>query len=133
MEEPPQLSNNSSAAPPVVTTHVKPVPASSPTPKDLNDRLEAYNDTIQKIVDEERRTGSKLPTYKELDRYQLIEKMGDGAFSVVYKALDLKTGTHVAVKAVFKQDLDASQVCFSRSVCFQRFGTNVLSSNTEAG
>ena len=57
----------------------------------------------------------KMPTYKGLERYKLIEKKGEcaiftwfirvdrltdflcsGAFSNVYKALDLTLGTHVA-------------------------------------
>lgn len=45
-------------------------------------------------------------------RYKLVEKLGDGAFSVVYKALDTKTGEKVAVKVIDKTSLNTSQVCF---------------------
>src|SRR5947207_1554974 len=36
---------------------------------------------IQQIVAEEREKQSKLPRYPGLERYHLVEKMGDGAFS----------------------------------------------------
>jgi len=64
---------------------------------------------VEKIVREEREAMDKMPTYKGLERYKLIEKKGDGAFSNVYKALDLSLGTHVAVKAVRKFELTPSQ------------------------
>jgi len=70
---------------------------------------------VEKIVREEREAMDKMPVYKGLERYKLIEKKGEcaiftrlirvgrlmdflcsGAFSNVYKALDLTTGTHVA-------------------------------------
>ncbi|VVT54715.1 uncharacterized protein SAPINGB_P004215 [Magnusiomyces paraingens] len=48
--------------------------------------------------------------YPGLDpRYKLVEKMGDGAFSVVYKALDTQTGENVAIKVVNKHNLSTSQ------------------------
>ncbi|KIL00277.1 hypothetical protein PAXRUDRAFT_821817 [Paxillus rubicundulus Ve08.2h10] len=51
----------------------------------------------------------KLPYYKGLENFELIDKMGDGAFSNVYKAIDLSTGDKVAVKVVRKYELNASQ------------------------
>ncbi|KAF8843191.1 Pkinase-domain-containing protein [Paxillus ammoniavirescens] len=51
----------------------------------------------------------KLPNYKGLENFRLIDKMGDGAFSNVYKAIDLSTGDKVAVKVVRKYELNASQ------------------------
>jgi serine/threonine protein kinase len=50
-----------------------------------------------------------------LEGYQLVEKMGDGAFSNVYKAVDKLTGKKVAVKVVRKYELNSSQVCTSSS------------------
>ncbi|KIP09881.1 hypothetical protein PHLGIDRAFT_102234 [Phlebiopsis gigantea 11061_1 CR5-6] len=50
-----------------------------------------------------------MPLYKGLEDYKLLEKMGDGAFSNVYKAVDLRTGQKVAVKVVRKYELSASQ------------------------
>ncbi|KAH7887888.1 kinase-like domain-containing protein [Phlebopus sp. FC_14] len=51
----------------------------------------------------------KMPTYKGLENFRLIDKMGDGAFSNVYKGIDLSTGNKVAVKVVRKYELNASQ------------------------
>jgi serine/threonine protein kinase len=45
-----------------------------------------------------------------LEDYKLVEKMGDGAFSNVYKAVERKTGRKVAVKVVRKYELNSSQV-----------------------
>lgn len=45
-----------------------------------------------------------------LEEFQLIEKMGDGAFSNVYKAVERKSGQKVAVKVVRKYELNQSQV-----------------------
>ena len=68
-------------------------------------------DVLARIVAEEREAKGKLPQYPGLDRYQLIEKMGDGAFSNVYRARDLR-GEHgeVAIKVVRKFEMNATQV-----------------------
>ncbi|TFY72111.1 hypothetical protein EVG20_g887 [Dentipellis fragilis] len=68
-----------------------------------------YAREAEMIVQEEREAKSKMPTYKGLERYKLIDKMGDGAFSNVYKAIDLTNGQKVAVKVVRKYELTASQ------------------------
>ncbi|PIL36700.1 transporter [Ganoderma sinense ZZ0214-1] len=68
-----------------------------------------YKEHVEQIVQEEREAKSKMPTYKGLENYKLLEKMGDGAFSNVYKAIDLRTGQKVAVKVVRKYELSASQ------------------------
>ena len=66
---------------------------------------------IERIVAEERESKGKLPKYPGLDRYQLIEKMGDGAFSNVYRAKDLQGEfDEVAIKVVRKFEMSASQV-----------------------
>jgi len=64
---------------------------------------------VEKIVREEREAMEKMPAYNGLERYKLVEKKGDGAFSNVYKALDLTSGIYVAVKAVRKFELTPSQ------------------------
>jgi serine/threonine protein kinase len=61
------------------------------------------------IVNEEREASTKMPTYVGLENFKLVDKMGDGAFSNVYKAIDLTTGKKVAVKVVRKYELNASQ------------------------
>ncbi|KAF8076219.1 kinase-like domain-containing protein [Lyophyllum atratum] len=66
-------------------------------------------EAAQIIVDEERLARSKMPKYQGLENFDLVEKMGDGAFSNVYKGTDLKTGSKVAVKVVRKYELNASQ------------------------
>ncbi|EPQ59363.1 Pkinase-domain-containing protein [Gloeophyllum trabeum ATCC 11539] len=68
-----------------------------------------YTKEAELIVQEEREAKNKMPTYKGLENFKLLEKMGDGAFSNVYKALDLTTNQKVAVKVVRKYELNASQ------------------------
>ncbi|CAA7259533.1 unnamed protein product [Cyclocybe aegerita] len=61
------------------------------------------------IVEEERKAKAKMPTYKGLETYHIEEKMGDGAFSNVYRAVEISTGRRVAVKVVRKYELNSSQ------------------------
>ncbi|PCH41537.1 Pkinase-domain-containing protein [Wolfiporia cocos MD-104 SS10] len=68
-----------------------------------------FKEHVETIVQEEREAKGKMPTYKGLENYQLLDKMGDGAFSNVYKAIDRRTGQKVAVKVVRKYELSASQ------------------------
>ncbi|KAF3903653.1 hypothetical protein AA313_de0206272 [Arthrobotrys entomopaga] len=73
--------------------------------------LEDDRDTaIARIVAEERENRGKLPRYPGLERWILIEKMGDGAFSNVYRARDsLGELGEVAIKVVRKYELSSSQ------------------------
>lgn len=66
---------------------------------------------IERIVAEERESQGKLPKYPGLERWTLLEKMGDGAFSNVYRAKD-NTGQRgeVAIKVVRKFEMNSSQV-----------------------
>ncbi|MBE7180746.1 MAG: hypothetical protein INR71_05985, partial [Terriglobus roseus] len=49
-------------------------------------RKEDYDPTVvERIVAEERAAKGKLPKYPGLERWTLLEKMGDGAFSNVYR------------------------------------------------
>lgn len=66
---------------------------------------------IEAIVAEERDKASKMPKYPGLERFILVEKMGDGAFSNVYKARDTHTGDEVAIKVVRKFEMNSNQVC----------------------
>ncbi|EYE98005.1 serine/threonine-protein kinase [Aspergillus ruber CBS 135680] len=65
---------------------------------------------IEKIVAEERHISSQMPKYPGLERWVLLEKMGDGAFSNVYRAKDA-TGSHdqVAIKVVRKYEMNSTQ------------------------
>ncbi|KAF2151650.1 hypothetical protein K461DRAFT_154635 [Myriangium duriaei CBS 260.36] len=82
--------------------------------KQSDKQKQVDKDVLERIVAEEREAKGKLPRYPGLDRYQLIEKMGDGAFSNVYRARDLKgIYTEVAIKVVRKFEMNATQVCIS--------------------
>lgn len=71
------------------------------------------DEILARIVAEEKENKGKLPSYPGLGRYKLLEKMGDGAFSNVYRALDLEGDQgEVAIKVVRKYELNSSQVCF---------------------
>ncbi|KAI9785596.1 MAG: hypothetical protein M1816_000342 [Peltula sp. TS41687] len=65
---------------------------------------------IERIVAEERESKGKLPKYPGLERWTLLEKMGDGAFSNVYRARD-NTGKlgEVAIKVVRKFEMSSTQ------------------------
>ncbi|BEI81839.1 hypothetical protein CcaverHIS002_0209990 [Cutaneotrichosporon cavernicola] len=68
-----------------------------------------YREEAERIVAEEKAQGEVMPRYAGLEDYSLVEKMGDGAFSNVYKAVERKTGRKVAVKVVRKYELNSSQ------------------------
>lgn len=65
---------------------------------------------VERMVAEERESKGKLPRYPGLERWTLLEKMGDGAFSNVYRAKD-NTGKmgEVAIKVVRKFEMNANQ------------------------
>ena len=66
---------------------------------------------LERIVAEERESKGKLPRYPGLERWQLIEKMGDGAFSNVYRAKDTQGQySEVAIKVVRKFEMNSQQV-----------------------
>jgi serine/threonine-protein kinase RCK2 len=66
---------------------------------------------LERIVAEERESKGKLPRYPGLERWTLVEKMGDGAFSNVYRARD-NNGQwgEVAIKVVRKFEMNSTQV-----------------------
>lgn len=66
---------------------------------------------LAKIVAEENESKGKFPKYPGLERWELIEKMGDGAFSNVYRARDTTGGAgEVAIKVVRKFEMNNMQV-----------------------
>lgn len=77
----------------------------------INRDKELDPSVIERIVAEERESQGKLPKYPGLERWTLVEKMGDGAFSNVYRAKD-NTGQigEVAIKVVRKFEMNNSQV-----------------------
>jgi serine/threonine protein kinase len=78
-------------------------------------------------VQEEKTSRSKMPQYPGLDRWLLVEKMGDGAFSNVYRAKDT-TGElgEVAIKVVRKFEMNSNQVGTARVSYFPFFLGYVL-------
>ncbi|KAG8990747.1 hypothetical protein FRB90_001629, partial [Tulasnella sp. 427] len=105
-EQPPQHIDFGEAAQPHVTQDSKghaALAAGAPAVQT------PYAKEAEMIVKEEREAKNKLPVYAGLERFKLVEKMGDGAFSHVYKAIDRETGQKVAVKIVRKYELTQSQ------------------------
>ncbi|KAK7549154.1 calcium/calmodulin-dependent protein kinase-like protein [Phyllosticta citricarpa] len=75
------------------------------------DKKAAYDPSVlERIVAEERESKGKMPRYPGLDRWILIEKMGDGAFSNVYRAKDSQGQyPECAIKVVRKFEMNANQ------------------------
>ena len=69
---------------------------------------------LAKLIAEENASKSKFPRYPGLERWELLEKMGDGAFSNVYRAKDLQ-GEYgeVGIKVVRKYEMNSMQVSLS--------------------
>ncbi|CAK9439582.1 uncharacterized protein LODBEIA_P36820 [Lodderomyces beijingensis] len=67
------------------------------------------NKVATQMVEEERLQKMKFKQYPNLDKYQVLEQMGEGAFSVVYKAVHLPSGKDVAIKILRKFQMDQQQ------------------------
>ncbi|KAI9724587.1 MAG: hypothetical protein M1828_003610 [Chrysothrix sp. TS-e1954] len=79
--------------------------------QDANRKKNDYDPSvIERMVAEERESKGKMPQYPGLERWTLVEKMGDGAFSNVYRAKD-NQGQYpqVAIKVVRKFEMNSSQ------------------------
>ncbi|OTA97117.1 hypothetical protein M434DRAFT_334274 [Hypoxylon sp. CO27-5] len=73
-------------------------------------RSRAEDERAAKIVQEENENRNKFPKYPGLERWELVEKMGDGAFSNVYRARDVKGNAgEVAIKVVRKFEMNNMQ------------------------
>lgn len=71
----------------------------------------ARQDELARLVAASNENNNRLPRYPGLERWSLIEKMGDGAFSNVYKAKDLEgQAGEVAIKVVRKYEMNSNQV-----------------------
>lgn len=81
------------------------------------------NSVLERIVAEERESKGKLPRYPGLERWTLVEKMGDGAFSNVYRAKDNNHQyDQVAIKVVRKFEMNSTQVCLGPLSAFCAVG-----------
>ena len=79
-------------------------------------------DEAAKLVAEENASRSKFPKYAGLERWELLEKMGDGAFSNVYRARDLEGDAgEVAIKVVRKFEMNSMQVSSSSATAVCTF------------
>ncbi|KAI9323102.1 kinase-like domain-containing protein [Dichotomocladium elegans] len=65
--------------------------------------------TALRVIEHERLRKRRFPSYPGLERFDIMDKLGDGAFSVVYKARDTTTGRMVAIKVVRKQSADKNK------------------------
>ncbi|EEQ86719.1 CAMK/CAMK1/CAMK1-RCK protein kinase [Blastomyces dermatitidis ER-3] len=85
-------------------------PGSKQTGTAANKGSRVHESEIEQIIAEERRSRSMMPKYPGLERWELVEKMGDGAFSNVYRARDT-TGKfkEVAIKVVRKFEMNSKQ------------------------
>ncbi|KAI9308753.1 kinase-like domain-containing protein [Cunninghamella echinulata] len=66
---------------------------------------EEANEAAKTLLQEQNERKLKLPQYEGLERFELISKIGDGAFSNVFKARDTETGKLVAIKVAQKREL----------------------------
>ncbi|KAK6199920.1 kinase-like domain-containing protein [Scheffersomyces amazonensis] len=82
-----------------------------PTPTEQPHDDRNYQHVATHIVEQERleKQREKQAKYPNLDNYEIIDKMGEGAFSVVYKAKHIPSGRFVAVKILRKFQMDQVQ------------------------
>ncbi|KAF9391006.1 hypothetical protein CPB97_007759 [Podila verticillata] len=103
-------SRITSSATSTTTGHTSPQQNTNTTTNNKDSNVVHTNkEAASRIVDEEKLAKNKMPVYPGLERYRLVEKMGDGAFSNVYKAYDTKMDRMVAVKVVRKFELNSHQ------------------------
>ncbi|EEB06800.1 CAMK/CAMK1 protein kinase Cmk2 [Schizosaccharomyces japonicus yFS275] len=68
-----------------------------------------YEEMAIRMVAAEAESRGKIPLYPGLEGFQLLEKLGDGAFSNVYKAICAKTQAKVAIKVIRKYEMTEAQ------------------------
>lgn len=79
--------------------------------QDAAAKKQGYDPEVERLVEEERESKGKMPRYPGLERWNLVEKMGDGAFSNVYRARDTQgQWGEVAIKVVRKFEMNSNQV-----------------------
>jgi hypothetical protein len=94
-----------------IDTKVNNAPAQPPAKSPEGQSRRARELEIEQIVAEEKSVRFKMPKYPGLERWILLDKMGDGAYSNVYRAKDT-TGEYdeVAIKVVRKFGMKSNQV-----------------------
>ncbi|KAF7352934.1 Protein kinase domain-containing protein [Mycena venus] len=81
----------------------------TPPPSAAKDE-QMSREAAEQIVKQEREQKEQMPTYKGLENFKIVEKMGDGAFSNVYHAVDLTTNKKVAGKPTLSASLCPSHI-----------------------
>ncbi|OAD07271.1 hypothetical protein MUCCIDRAFT_137550, partial [Mucor lusitanicus CBS 277.49] len=66
------------------------------------EKINGADELANLLVEADNKRRSQLPQYPGLERFEMIRKLGDGAFSNVFEARDLKTGKKVAIKVAQK-------------------------------
>ncbi|RWA03347.1 hypothetical protein EKO27_g11757 [Xylaria grammica] len=104
--QPGDVQNRVAQADGVAAYHVEANQSASSQPKSKK----TPDPHVAKIVQEENESRSKFPRYPGLERWELLEKMGDGAFSNVYRARDRQGDAgEVAIKVVRKFEMNNMQ------------------------
>lgn len=94
-----------------IDTKVNNAPAQPPAKSSEGQSWRSRELEVEQIVAEEKSARSKMPKYPGLERWILLDKMGDGTYSNVYRAKDT-TGEYdeVAIKVVQKFEMNSNQV-----------------------
>lgn len=73
--------------------------------------VQDYTEVARNLVRRENALENEIKqrNRRSIEKYSIGSKIGEGAFSTVYKAMDVDTGERVAVKAIRKEHLDAKQ------------------------
>jgi hypothetical protein len=110
------------------TDEPKNAPAATQEP--LNHIRQKRSPEVNRSVAAEIVHQSKMPQYPGLERWILVEKMGDGAFSNVYRARDSKMEFgEVAIKVLRSFQMNSNQVDFTHSSLSHGFGCMFESAN----
>ncbi|CAG9989761.1 unnamed protein product [Clonostachys byssicola] len=107
-EAPGDAQNRAAQAAHAAAHHVEPAQQVQNKTATKSKRVDESN--LAKLIAEENASKSKFPRYPGLERWELVEKMGDGAFSNVYRAKDLQGDLgEVAIKVVRKYEMNNMQ------------------------
>ncbi|KAL3472215.1 kinase-like domain-containing protein [Aspergillus californicus] len=88
----------------------QPQPSQQRSAPDAPPPKRAREAEIEQIIAEEKSNRNTMPRYPGLERWVLVEKMGDGAFSNVYRAKDTEGQyDQVAIKVVRKFEMNSTQ------------------------
>lgn len=79
------------------------------TKREHYDKDRRYDEVASHIVEQENLQRKQANKYPNLENYELFEQMGEGAFSVVYKARHIQSNTFVAIKILRKFQMDKAQ------------------------